>query len=182
MVTSTVITQPTIEPITVEEAKLALGIEHDEDDVRIEGYIQSARIFAEDFCSLKIMSQVIENSYDHWPSTVIALNIWPLISIDSVKYDDTSSPVTEQTLTVDTDYYADTTTEGGRVSAISGWFSHAAKPNPIRIRMTAGYATQSVVPESLKNGLKAYVVYLYEQNCDMRQVAKDLLRGSRRKL
>jgi len=177
-----VITEPTIEPVTIEEAKLAIGIDDDEDDVRIEGLIQAARIFAEDFCDLRIMSQVVERSYDHWPAAVIHLDVWPLQSIDSVKYDDTASPVAEQTLTVDEDYYADTTTEGGRVVSVSGWPSHAAQPNPIRIRMTAGYASQKLVPESLKSGIKAYVVYLFEQNCDLRQVAKDILRGSRRKV
>jgi len=177
-----VITGPTIEPITVEEAKDALGIEDDLDDVRIEGYIQAARIFAEDFCDLLIMSQVVERQYDGWPSSVIDLNVWPLQSIDSIKYDDTSSPVTEQTLTENTDYYADIVDDGGRVGTINGWPSHASKFHPIRIRMTAGYVNQGAVPESLKSGLKAYVVYLFEQNCDMRQVAKDILRGSRRKV
>lgn len=180
MVTSTVITQPTIEPITVEEAKSALGIEHDDDDVRIEGYIQAGREFAEAFCDLRIMSQVVELSYDHWESSVIELDLSPIQSIDSVKYDDTSSPVAEVTLVVDTDYYADTTTDGGRVSSIGGWPSHAIKPNPIRIRATVGYVLPESVPFKLKEGIKAYVVYLYEQDCDMLDAVKRILWPAKR--
>lgn len=182
MGTFNIITEPTIEPITIDEAKDAIGITHNDDDLRIDGYIKAARIFAEDFCDLKIMEQIVERSYDNWPSLVIKLNIWPLQSIDSVKYDDTASPVAEQTLAVDTDYYADTTTEGGRVGTISGWPSHASKFNPIRIRMTAGYASQALTPEDLKSGIKAYVVYLYTLDCDMRNTAKEILRGARRKI
>ena len=64
MVSLTIITEPTLEPITLEEAKEAIGIDGDDDDLRIEGLIQSARIFAEDFCQLHIMSQVVERQYD----------------------------------------------------------------------------------------------------------------------
>ena len=177
-----IITEPTLEPITLEEAKEAIGIDGDDDDLRIEGYIQAARIFAEDFCQLHIMSQIVERQYDGWPSSVINLDVWPLQSIDSIKYDDTASPVAEQTLVVNTDYYADIVADGGRVGTITGWPSHASKFHPIRIRITAGYASQALVPESLKSGIKAYVVYLFSLDCDMRQVAKDMLRGSRRKV
>jgi len=183
-----VITEPTVEPITLAEAKAALGIDHTDDDDRITGYIKASRIFAEKYCRLKIPSQVVERTYDRWPSAEINLDVWPLQSIDSVKYDDTASPIAEQTLVLDTDYYSDIVLEGGRVRALTGWPSVAVKPSAIRIRMTAGYADSGAspidladnIPESIKNGIKAYVVYLYEQNCDMLDVAQDILRGERR--
>jgi uncharacterized phiE125 gp8 family phage protein len=178
----TVTTAPTEEPITLSEAKQALAIEHDEDDIRIDGYIETARQFAEQYCDIKIPSQVVQRSFDNWPSTEIDLDVWPLQSIDSVKYDDTASPVAEQTLTADTDYYRDTITEGGRVRTITGWPSHAVKPNAIRISMTAGYASRSAIPQTLKDALKAYVVYLYEQDCDAQEIAMNILQGYRRKL
>lgn len=180
MGTLTVITQPTVEPVTLEDAKKALGVDHDDDDLRIEGYLQAARHYAEAYLSLKIPSQVIERSYDAWPSSAFNLDVWPIQSIDSVIYDDTGSPVTAQTLVLNTDYYADTTTVGGRITTISGWPSTAIKPNPIRVRMTAGYATPDDVPMNIREGIKAYVVYLYEQNCDMDQVARNILWPARR--
>jgi uncharacterized phiE125 gp8 family phage protein len=182
MATLTVITEPTEEPITLSEAKQALGIEHEDDDIRIDGYITTARRFAEQYCDLKIPSQVVERSYDNWPATEIDLDVWPLQSIDSVKYDDTASPVAEQTLSVNSDYYSDITKEGGRVRSIGGWPSVAVKPTAIRIRMTAGYATQSAIPQTLKDAVKAYVVYLYEQDCDAQEIAMNILHGYRRKL
>ena len=175
MGTLTTITEPTIEPVTVEEAKLALNIEHDDDDIRIEGYIQAAREWAEKYLDKRIMTQTVERSYDTWPASIIDLDVDPIQSIDSIKYDDTSSPVTEITYTENTDYYTDIKTDGGRVVSINGWDSVADKPNAIRIRMTVGYTTQALVPFQIKEGIKAFVVYLYEQNCDMMQVAKDIL-------
>jgi len=180
MGTLTVITAASFEPVTLNEAKKALGIETTEDDTRISGYIKAGRQFAEDYCNILISNTVVERSYDAWPSQTIGLDVWPLQTIDSVKYDDTASPVTEQTLVVNTDYYADIITEGGRVSTIGGWPSVAVKPKPIRIRMTAGYATKALVPEQIKEGIKAYVIYLYDTCPDMEVVSRNILWAERR--
>lgn len=182
MGTLTVTTEPTEEPVTLSEAKQALAIDHDEDDLQIDGHIITARKFVEQYCDLKIPSQVVQRSYDNWPSWEIDLDVWPLQSIDSVKYDDTASPTAEQTLTANTDYYADTTQEGGRVRSIGGWPSTAVKPTAIRISMTAGYASRSAVPDHFKDAIKTYVAYLYEKNCDLLAITQDILAGHRRKL
>jgi len=171
----TVITQPTAEPITVLEAKGKLSILHDDEDDRITGMIKSAREFAEDYCGIYIMTTVVELALDKWPSMDFNLNTWPLQSIDSIKYDDTSSPTAEVTLVENVDYYADTTTEGGRVSNIGGWPSLAIKPNPIRIRMTAGYSSAADVPYRIKEGIMTSVVALYDMDQDLDKAAKSIL-------
>ncbi len=180
MGTLTVITEPAAEPVSLPEAKEALAVEHDDDDARINGLIKSARIFAERFCNLNIMTKTVERSYDSWPGSNIYLDVWPLQSIDSVIYNDTGSPVTEQTLVEGTDYYTDIVTIGGRVIAILGWPSVAAQPKPIRIRMTAGYLSAEVVPENIKDGIKSYVVYLYEAVPAMESIARNILWSERR--
>jgi len=172
MSTLTIIIEPTSEPVTLNEAKESIKVEDTDDDARILGMIVTARRFAEAFCNIKIFTQVVERSYDRFPSSEIDLGVWPLQSIDSVKYDDTASPVTEQTLVADTDYYADTTTIGGRVRTITGWPSVAVKPNPVRIRMTAGYTT---VPDYFKEGVLAYVAYLFDGESEMATAAKSIL-------
>ena len=178
--TITVITAPTAEPVTLAEVKETLRVLHNDDDSMISKLIKVAREFAEAYCSLTVMTTVLERSYDAWPGSEFELDIWPIQSIDSVKYDDTSSPVTEQTLVVNTDYYADTTTEGGRIKSVSGFPSTAIKPNPIRVRVTAGYSSRDNVPEQIKEGIKAYVAYLYDGNEIMAKVAKDILWSERR--
>lgn len=171
----TTITAPTIEPITLVECKETLRIEAGEDDTRLYGIIRASRMFAEAFCSIKIMTQVLERTYDRFPANEFSLDLWPLQSIDSIKYDDTASPTAEQTLVLNTDYYTDIKTIGGRVRTITGWPTVATKPGPIRIRATAGYATQDDVPNNIKEGIKAYCAYLYYADELMEKVAKSLL-------
>jgi len=187
--TLTVITEPAVEPVTVYDARDALGLSDSEDDIRIGAYIKAARLFAENFLNRRLITQVVERSYDVWPDQVINLDVWPLQSIDSVKYDDTSSPITEQTLVENTDYYADTTTDGGRIWVIDGtWPNTADKPKPIRVRMTAGYSHSNAspadltdgVPQKIKEGIIAYVKFLYDNDCSMDGVARALLWSDRR--
>lgn len=175
MATLSTITAPTDEPVTLQEAKDALRIESSDEDVRIWNIIRSARQFAEDYTNLRIMTQVVELSLDAWPSTVIDLEVWPIQSVDSVKYYDTASPSAQQTLVVNTDYYADITTVKGRIGTITGWPSTAVKFNPITIRMTVGYADQDSVPDQIKEGIKAYCAYIYDSDEIMLNIAKRLL-------
>jgi len=175
----TTITEPADEPITLDEAKQALRIEDDDEDTRVWGIIRSARMFAEDFLSLRLMSQTVELSFDRWPATEFSLGVWPIISVDTVKYEDTASPVATQTLVADTDYYADITTTEGRLRTITGWPSVAVKPNAIKIRMTAGYADQDSVPDQIKEGIKAYCAYIYDSDECMKGIAERLLWSAR---
>ena len=175
----TTITEPSDEPITLDEAKEALRIDVDDEDTRVWGIIRAARMFAEDYLSQKIMSQVIELSADRWPATEFGLGVWPIISVDTVNYEDTASPVATQTLIADTDYYADITTTEGRLRTITGWPSVAVKPNAIKIRMTVGYADQDSVPDQIKEGIKAYCAYIYDSDECMKDIAQRLLWSAR---
>lgn len=178
MATLTVITAPTTEPVTLTEVKSALGVTYSDDDVELTDLIQSAREYIELYTGRRLMTQVLELSFDRWPSVEFPIGEWPLQSIDSVKYDDASSPVTEQTLTVNTDYYADTTTEKGRVRAITSWPSVANQPNAIRVRFTAGYDSADAVPAAIKRGIILWVGGLY-QCPDYIESAKMVLRPYR---
>lgn len=179
MASLTTITEPADEPITLDEAKEALRIYIDDEDQRIWGIIRAARMFAEDFLSQKIMSQVVELNLDRWPANQFSLDVWPIISVDSVSYEDTGSPPVTQTLIEDVDYYADITTTEGRLRTITGWPSVAMKPNAIKITMTVGYADQDSVPDQMKEGIKAYCAYIYDTDEDMEDIAKRLLWSAR---
>jgi len=175
MATFTVITEPTAEPVTLLEAKSKLRILHDDEDDLVLGLIKSAREFTKDFCNIYLMPTVIELTMDKWPALEFGLGTSPLISIDSVKYFDTSSPSVETTLTVNTDYYSDTVIEGGRIISIGGWPSVAVRPNAITITMTAGHVSAEKVPQRLKDGILTQIVSLYELDPELDKSAKSIL-------
>ena len=171
-----VITKPKLNPITLDEAKDALRVYNfNDDDSRILGLIKTSTAHAENFSSLSLMEQTVERYYDRWPSYNFSPDVWPLQSIDTIAYYDTQSPSTEQTLIENIDYYTDVNTIGGRIITIAGWPSVAIKPNAIRVRMTAGYATQEEVPDEIKEAIKVCIIRLYHGEKEWEDVFEDLL-------
>lgn len=175
MGTLTTTTAPIEEPVEVSEVMTAIRATNTDDTDRLTNIITAARIFAEQYTNTRIMTQTVKLNMDRWPASEFLLGVWPLQAIVSVKYYNTASPSVLTTLAANTDYYADITTMGGRVRTISGWPSIAVQPNAISITMTAGYATKAEVPEAIKEGIKAYCVYLYDGDYSMLSVAKDIL-------
>ena len=179
----TIITEPTIEPVTLAELKASIGISHTDDDTLLTSYITSARKWCEDYLNLYIMTQIVEVSFDNWPGWEFGLGLWPIQSIDSVKYDDTSSPIATQTLTVNTNYYADTTSKCGRIQLIDTMPDVTSRPNAVKVRATVGYAAISAsptdlrngVPEPIKTGIKMYARGLYENDPCYRIPAREIV-------
>ena len=178
-----VITEPSIEPVTLGELKSEIGISHSNDDAQLNAYITSARVWCEKYLNTYIMTQIVEITMDQWPGWEFGLGLWPIQSVDSVKYDDTASPIAEQTLTANTNYYADITAKCGRIQLIDSMPSVTTRPNAIKIRATVGYVEvssspvdlRSGVPEPIKTGIKMYAKGLYESDPCSKVAAREII-------
>lgn len=175
MGTLTVITPPNKEPVTLDEAKGSVKVFHNDDDDRITSLIKTGREFSESYCNIVAMTTVYELSLDVFPQSVFTLNTNPLQYVDSIKYIAPGSPRVEITLIEGVDYYADVITQGGRIFPLGSWPSVASEPNAVKIRFTAGYIDQKNVPEQIKDGIKAYIIYLYDTDDTMLKAAKNIL-------
>lgn len=79
-----VTTNPVIEPVTLTELKDFAKIEYDEEDILLEGFIQSARIATEEYIGRALIQQTITMKMDYWPGTVLELPRPPLMSITKI--------------------------------------------------------------------------------------------------
>lgn len=79
------IIEPNSEPVTLDEAKLHLKVDHDEEDALISGYISTARELCETECQRTIMLSTWEMTTDIFDD---ALKLdWPrVLRIDWLKY------------------------------------------------------------------------------------------------
>jgi len=103
-----IVTQPTEEPLTLDEAKQHLRVDIEDDDSLILSLIKVAREYAETVTGRKLITQTWKYYLDDWPTDkdYIEIPFPPLQSISSITYTDYNGVV--NTWSVATDSTGDT--------------------------------------------------------------------------
>jgi len=139
---ATVITPPTSEPITIDEARLHLRVDHCDEDELINTLITAAREQAEHIIGRAIMPQTLELELSSF-SGDITLEHPPIVSVESIKYLDAT--VAEITLLA-----GDYVLTNGYIKPVTAWPSGSA----VKVRYVAGYADAESVPAGIKAWIK----------------------------
>jgi uncharacterized phiE125 gp8 family phage protein len=164
------ITDATTEPVTVDEAKNHLRVEHNRDDARIAMFITAARQECEQLLGRTLISTTWELTRDRFDEA-IRLEWPPIQSVTSIKYDDAAG--IEQTLN-SLDYVLDAASEPGYVvpEIDKEWPDTQDAINAVRVRYVAGYgAAAADVPAAVKAWILLRIQMLY-QGCDTDEAAK----------
>lgn len=157
------ITDATVEPFTLAEAKLHLKVETaiTEDDSLITALIKAVRLACEGQCRRTLLQTTWELAQDKF-STALMLEHPRIIGVDSIKYIDANG--VEQTLDPQ-DYLVDKDSEPGWVVPAydKRWPDTRCQLNAVRVRYRAGYGTEaSAVPEDLKVWMKLHLAHYYK--------------------
>lgn len=132
------ITSPSVEPVSLEEAVLHCRVDSTADYPLVRGIVQAAREWVEQKTGRALIEQRWQASCDAFPS-VLELGHPPLVAVESVKYYDTNG--VDQTVS-SLDYLVDLVSEPARIvpAYAKSWPSARCQPNSIRARFIAGYA------------------------------------------
>ena len=159
-----VVTAPTIEPVSLAEAKLQCRIDDDLtfDDALITSLIAAAREYCENETNRAFINTTYDLKMDAFSSGgEIVLPRAPASSVTSITYLDGDGA--SQTWS-STEYSVDINTEPGRVTLAYGysWPTTRAIENAVAVRYVAGYgAAASSVPDSIKAAMKLIIEHLY---------------------
>lgn len=177
----TIVSESDVEPISLEEAKTHLYVEHTADDALIHWQIKAARQYCESKTALNLVTRTFDYKFTRFPyhadqnvSQIYGAYYFeiprdPLISVTSITYTDDSQSPTTQTLSTDI-YGVDTDANPPRVYLKYGqtWPNNRDFYNDITVRFLAGYvdttaspADTSEVPEPVKAAIKLIVGDLY---------------------
>ena len=154
-------TQPDIEPITLDEAKLNLRVDCTADDDLITALIVAARRWCEQYENRAYITQTI-TAKANWLPWEIILPLPLLQSVTSITYIDLIGDV--QTLS-DALYDIDTFREPGRVTrAFNATYpSVRGDVNGVTIVYEAGYGdTAADVPAETKQAIQLFIAHLYD--------------------
>ena len=181
------VTAPTIEPVTLTEAKDYMRVTSTDDDSLITSLIVVARTGAESFTRRAFITQTWNMLMDNWPAS--KNNIWwdgvrqlpvsalsgkprievpkaPLISVTHIKtYDDADAATTFASSNYFVSPYSGEFAAKGRIALRDGssWPTFTRGPDGIEIQFIAGYgATAADVPSQIKQALLLEVNELYE--------------------
>jgi len=159
-----VVAPPSVEPVTLVEAKLHCKVDVTTDDDLITALIVAAREEIERRTWRALITQTLELILSDWPGADrIELPRAPLQSITSVKYKDKDG---NETTWDSANYLAGTDSVPGVLALAwnASWPSVDLYPvEPIRIRFVAGYGLAASVPTSLKQAVLLLVAHWYEQ-------------------
>jgi hypothetical protein len=180
-----VTTEPTAEPLSLQEVKEYLRLEDASDERVVQPMITAARQFAEEHLGRSLMQQTItlyldtaidtENPLWEGMRTAPDLNYYknyivlpksPVQSVTSVKtYNDSDTATTMAA----SKYYVDTSREPARIVLRTGEsFPTALRvANAIEVIYVVGYASAYAIPEPIRLGLFQHIAHMYEHRGDM---------------
>lgn len=156
-----VVTAPTVEPVTLADAKLHARIDGSDEDDLIEQMIVAARQNAEHITERALAPTTFCLYLDAFPAGGVKIPMPPINAISSVQYVDTSGDL--QTLDA-SNYSLDDAQEPAWLLPAHGvdWPSTLDVANAVRVTFMAGYAAADC-PAQIKSYMLAVVASLYRQ-------------------
>lgn len=162
------VTAPSVEPLSLADAKAWLRVQHTAEDDLITDLIVAARQRAELLSERQLITATWRLTLDSFPSGNGGLVIPRprLISVTSITYVDTAGTTTTMPAA---DYIADTDSEPGWIVPAYGdiWPTPRVQANAVKVTYTAGYgAAATNVPKELILGIKGHVAVHYQKRMD----------------
>ncbi len=153
----TLITAPTVSPISLQQAKDHLRISHSDDDDKVQLCIDAATAYVDGedgFLGRCLVAQTWQLTIDTFPEAEIKIPLPPLQSIVDIIYD---NPDGDATTVASTDYYVDVASEAAWVTPILGftWPTTLDAINTVRVKFIAGYPATTDSPPDLAGNVPA---------------------------
>lgn len=189
-------TEPTQEPLTLQEVKEYLRVEDNTDERNLRPLIESARRLVEEHLNRTLMQTtyqqfldsfdehedplwegVRQGPYLNYYKNYIDLVKSPVISVTHVKtYQDDDTATTMAA----SKYYVDNAREPSRIVLRSGeTFPTALRvANAIEIQYVAGYTSPYQVPEPIRLAILQIIAHMYEHRGDMGNAAEAMMMPS----
>ncbi len=152
-------TEPTTEPITLDELKNRLRITTCDFDNELQDLLKAARTAVERESYRRLITQTVEMHVEDFPGTYgdIEIRLAPVSAITHVKYYDQDD--TLQTYSSG-NYYADLTSVPPRIvlKESQSWpNTEQSRPNKVVVTMTCGYGAATTVPSAAKLAIVEHV-------------------------
>lgn len=152
------LTAPTVEPVTVAEAKLAARIDGTEFDAQLPGMIAAARQLAEQATGRQLMAQTWRTELTDWPAATDPIYVHQATAA-VITYWNGSAWVTLSPGAYSAFRLGSWTAVAPAIGTAGPMLGDIAGGPRVRIDLTAGATTAADVPDCVKQYIKAMVAY-----------------------
>lgn len=154
-ITYKVTTEPTSEPITLDQFKDALRVTVCDFDEQLTELLKVCRKQVEHDSNRKLITQTVTMYLDEFPEcSEIEIRLAPVSAITFIKYYDTAGTLTTFP---STDYWTNLIETPPEIELkLGSWFPivELDRPNAVQIEMVCGYGAASAVPVEAKLAIK----------------------------
>ena len=161
---ATLLTAATWEPVSLREIKtqVQLAPEYTAHDVELQQLVTGAREQYERDTAQILASSSWQIRFDDWPVEYFELDVRPITAIERIRYYDTTGTLQTVASSV---YELDAAYPVARIRLGDNqqWPTARGHEGDILIDYTAGYATQSAVPASIKHAVMLLAATWFEQ-------------------
>jgi len=159
----TTLVEPSVEPVTVAEARTLLRVETSDEDALLSSLIATARMTVEQSTGRSLINRDLQAVTDHWPNRQrFVLPSPPLQQVLSVSIRDQTGA---ETVWDSENYLVETSGPAPYIALMPGavWPSVQHGAGAIRIRYRAGYGDAPTdVPPPLAHAVLLLVAHWYE--------------------
>ncbi len=155
---------PTAEPVSLDETKLYLRVDHSEDDALILSMISAARQYCEAVTKRSFTTQTMQMFSDQFPDTDTINVPRPFYSTTDVTVNYYTSGSTAPTTFASSNYWVDDSVEPGRIVLrdASEWpTSDLRSAKGVEVTFRSGYGGQPDVPDGIKMAMKSLIGHWY---------------------
>ncbi len=178
-------TEPSQEPVTLQEVKEYLRVEDSTDERNLRPLIETARRFAEQHLGRTLVATTFTQFYDafdemedplfegmrtgpyiNYYKNYLVLATAPITSVTHIKtHNDADVSTTMST----SKYYVDNAREPSRIVLRKGesFPTSLRVANAIEVQFVAGYQSIYSIPEPIRMGILQHIAHLYEHRGDM---------------
>lgn len=159
--TSIRLTEPALEPVTVDEMRTHLRLNGSEEDTSLLGFLKAARSHIEQSTRRALISQTWRLYLDTWPEgRIVRLPVSPVLSVDQITVYDLDGNASQ--LSADA-WLLDRSTQPERIKIKLGAGLPASQLMAAEIDFTAGYgAAATDIPEEFRQAVRLLAGHWFE--------------------
>ena len=161
------VTAPTVEPVSLADAKLHVRVDTPDEDILIQSLIRAAREYVETATHRALLTQTWDLKLDGFPSAegAICVPMPPVSSVTSITYTATDGTATTWSSSLyTTDLPTGPHAAPARITPAYGQYYPLTRDvmNAVTVRVVCGYGTTAAtVPDSLRSAVKLLVGHWY---------------------